>query len=344
MAPTSRDIAREAGVSQSTVSRAMRGDARVTVETRHRVAEVADRLGYMPNRSAQSLKSRRSQTVGVVVADLRNPYFLEIVDGIQDELNLAGYRSFLVTDRLDFGRGTELVDVLGGSVDGVIFASSRSADEAPIRLASRGMPVVLINREIERQGFDRVLSDYGMGGILAARHLHELGHRRIGLITGPSSLAVFRDREREFRRVLAEFGTPFDERLRREGLYTHQVGSQWCADLMRRPDPPTAIFCADDVVAFGALDAALQLGLRVSDDLSLMGYDDIEMAAWEMFSLTTIRQPMGDMAREAARLVLQRIGGLAMDEEPQRRVYAASLVRRASTGPAKTEPLDDGST
>lgn len=335
MAPTSRDIAREAGVSQSTVSRALRGDSRVTEETQRRVAEVVKRLGYMPNRSAQSLKTRRAQTIGVVVADLRNPYFLEIVEGIQDELHLAGYRSFLVTDRLDHGRGVELVEALGGSVDGVIFASARSADEAPIRLAARGMPVVLINREIERHTLDRVLSDYGTGGILAARHLHELGHRRIGLITGPPSMAVFRDREREFRRVLAELGAPFDEQLRREGLYTHQVGSQWCADLMRQPDPPTAIFCADDVVAFGALNAALQLGLRVPEDLSIMGYDDIDMAGWETFNLTTIRQPISDMAREAARLVLQRLRGLAADEEPQRRVYAASLVRRASTGPAK---------
>lgn len=335
MAPTSRDIAREAGVSQSTVSRALRGDSRVTEETQRRVAEVARRLGYMPNRAARSLKMRRSQTIGVVVADLRNPYFLEVVDGIHDELHPADYRSFLVTDRLDYGRGAELVEVLGGAVDGVIFASARSADAAPIGLSDRGLPVVLINREVEGRPFDRVLSDYGTGGALAARHLFELGHRRIGLITGPSTMAVFRDREESFRRVLSDLGAPFDERLRREGLYTHQVGSQWCADLMRQPDPPTAVFCADDVVAFGALDAALQLGLRVPEDLSIMGYDDIEMAGWETFNLTTIRQPMTDMAREAARLLLQRIGGLPSSEEPQRRVYPASLVRRASTGPAR---------
>lgn len=332
--PTSRDIAREAGVSQSTVSRALRRDPRVTPDTQAKVEEVAQRLGYVTNRAARSLKIRKTQTIGVVVADLRNPYFLEVVDGLHDELHIADYRTFLVTDRLDYGRGADLIDVLVGSVDGVIFASARSADSAPIGLADHGVPVVMINRELEDRPLDRVLSDYETGGALAARHLVGLGHRRIGLITGPSSMAVFRDRERAFVRMLSELGAPFDDRLRREGLYTHQVGSQWCADLLRQPDPPTAIFCADDVVAFGALDAALQLGVRVPEDLSIMGYDDIEMAGWETFSLTTIRQPMTDMAREAARMLLQRIDGRGIADEPQRRVYPAALVRRTSTGPA----------
>ncbi|MDO9352386.1 MAG: LacI family DNA-binding transcriptional regulator [Solirubrobacteraceae bacterium] len=333
-APTSRDIAREAGVSQSTVSRALRRDPRVSEDTLLKVQEVADRLGYVTNRAARALKMRRSHTVGIVVADLRNPYFLEVVDGLHDELHIADYRTFLLTDRLDYGRGADLIDVLRGSVDGVIFASARSADSAPVGLAQHGLPVVLINREVEGHELDRVLSDYATGGALAARHLVELGHKRIGLITGPSKMAVFHDRERAFRAELERLGVPFDERLRREGVYTHQVGSQWCADLMRQTDPPTAIFAADDVVAFGALDAALQLGLRVPDDLSIIGYDDIEMAGWETFGLTTIRQPMTDMAREAARILLQRMGGHGIPDEPQRRVYPASLVRRSSTGPA----------
>lgn len=335
MPTTSRDIAREAGVSQSTVSRALRGDPRVTEDTQRRVADVARRLGYVTNRAARSLKIQRSHTIGVVVADLRNPYFLEIVDGLHDELHLADYRTFLVTDRLDYGARTDLVELLGGSVDGVVFASARSADSAPIGLLGLGLPVVLINREVEGRAFDRVLSDYATGGALAARHLIELGHKRIALITGPSTMAVFRDREEAFRRVLGELGAPFDDQLRREGLYTHQVGSQWCADLLRRPDPPTAIFCADDVVAFGALDAARQLGIRVPEDLSIVGYDDIEMAGWEMFDLTTIRQPITEMAREAARMLLQRIGGAGLPAEPQRTVYPATLVRRGSTGPAQ---------
>jgi LacI family transcriptional regulator len=331
---TSRDIAREAGVSQSTVSRALRRDPRVAEETQKRVAEVARRLGYVANRAAQSLKTARNRTIGVVLADLRNPYFLELVDGLHDELHMADYRTFLVTDRLDNGNGADLVELLGGSVDGVIFASARSSDAAPMGLADHGLPVVLINREVEAHPFDRVLSDYATGGALAARHLVELGHRRIGLITGPSHMAVFRDREASFRRVLDELGAPFDDALRREGLYTHQVGNQWCADLLRQPDPPTAIFCADDVVAFGALDAARQLGVRVPEDLSIIGYDDIDMASWELFGLTTIRQPMPEMARDAARLLLQRINGQGLSPEPQHRVYPASLVRRASTGTA----------
>ena len=315
------------------MSRALRRDPRVTKETQERVREVAQRLGYVTNHAARSLKNRRSQTIGVVVADLRNPYFLEVVDGLHDELYLADYRTFLVADRPgDDGR--DLVGLLRGSVDGVVFASARNVDEAPTGLADLRLPVVLINREVDGYPLDRVLSDYGAGGALAAQHLVELGHRRIGLVTGPSSMAVFQDREDAFRRTLADLGAPFDESLRREGPFSYEVGEQLATDLLDRPDPPTAIFCADDMVAFGALDAARRLGLRVPEDVSVVGYDDLTMAGWDSHDLTTVRQPIAEMAREAARLVVQRIERPDELAEPQRRVHPVTLVRRGSTGPA----------
>lgn len=333
--PTSRDIAREAGVSQSTVSRALRRDPRVTEQTQLLVQEVAQRLGYVTNHAARSLKTRRTQTIGVVVADLRNPYFLEIVDALRDELHLAGYRTFLVSDQQGSDDGSELVDLLLGSVDGVVFASAQSADTAATGFADLRMPVVLVNREIEARPLDRVLSDYTAGGRLAAEHLVELGHRRIGLITGPSAMAVFRDREDAFRSTLAQLGVPFDERLRREGPFSYEVGEQLGTELMEVPEGPTAIFCADDLVAFGVLDAAQRHGLKVPEDLSVIGYDDLTMAGWDRFGLTTIRQPMDEMARAAARLVLERIGETGDSAEPQRQVHPVRLVRRSSTGPAR---------
>ena len=321
-------------MSQSTVSRALRNDPRVNDETQRRVLEVAQRVGYVTNHVARSLKNRRTQTIGVVVADLRNPYFLEIVDALHDELHLADHRTFLVSDRLDSAGSSDLVDLLVGSVDGVIFASARSADSVPTGLAQLRLPVVLINREIESHPLDRVLSDYAEGGALAANHLVDLGHRRIGLITGPEDMAVFRDREESFRRTLSQVGVPFDERLRRAGRYSYEVGDQLATELLRERDRPTAIFCADDVVAFGAMDAARRLGLRVPEDLSIIGYDDLAMAGWDRLSLTTIRQPLAEMARDAARLILQRILRPEGTAEPDRRVHPVTLVRRASTGTA----------
>lgn len=338
---TSRDIAREAGVSQSTVSRALRRDPKVAAETQRLVHEVARRHGYVTNHAARSLKTRRTQTIGVVVANLRNPYFLEVVDGLRDELHVAGYRTFLVSDQRSRpdqqgqGDGEDLVDLLRGSVDGVVIATALGADSAATGLADLGMPVVLINREVEGRPLDRVLSDYAAGGALAAEHLVDLGHRRIGLITGPSAMAVFRDREEAFRRTLDALGAPFDERLRREGPFSYETGEQLGAELMELPDPPTAIFCADDLVAFGVLDAAQRHGLRVPEDLSVIGYDDLAMAGWDRFGLTTVRQPMDEMARAAARAVVARIQGDDETAEPQRQVHPVCLVRRSSTGPAR---------
>ena len=217
-------------------------------------------------------------------------------------------------------------------MDGVIFASARSADSVPTGLAQLRLPVVLINREVEGHPLDRVLSDYAQGGALAAHHLVDLGHRRIGLITGPGDMAVFRDREESFRRTLCEVGAPFDQRLRRTGPYSYEVGDQLATELLRERDRPTAIFCADDVVAFGAMDAARRLGLRVPEDLSIIGYDDLAMSGWDRFSLTTIRQPLAEMARDAAQLILQRILRPEGTAEPERRVHPVTLVQRGSTG------------
>jgi LacI family transcriptional regulator len=320
-------------VSQSTVSRALRRDPKVTEETQQRVLEVAKRLGYVTNRAARSLKLQRNQAMGLLVADLHNPYFLAVIDGLHGELHGADYRTYLVSERLNT-EGTDMVDLLVGSVDGVVVASARTPDDVVLKLADRGLPVALINREVEAREFDRVLSDYSGGGELVARHLVSLGHRRIGLITGPSWMPVFRDREKAFRRVLDTLGAPFDDRLRREGWYSYEMGHKLCTELLEVPERPSAIFAADDAVAFGALDAAHRLGVDVPRELSIIGYNDLAMAGWDRFNLTTIRQPVEEMARDAARMVLQRIDGRVEPGSVQCQVYPAALVRRGSTGPA----------
>ena len=329
--PTSWTVARAAGVSQSTVSRALRGDPRVREETRRRVDEVARRLGYVPNSLASSLVSRSTRTVSVIVSDLTNPFFPSLLTPIYDELQLMGYRVVLFTERTDIPTGQEsLRRLLDRSIDGVLVTTATLDSRFAVELQQRGLPMVLLNRYIDNLDVDRVISDNFGGAVAGGRHLLELGHRRVGIIQGPSNTSTSRDRTAGLLQALTDGHIVPDPGLAREGSYSHQSGYQHTRELLRLPEPPTAIFCANDVVAFGALDAALSLGVRVPQDVSILGFDDIPMAAWEVFQLTTLRQPIGDMARAAARMLAERIEHPRDIGAGREQVFATSLVRRAT--------------
>jgi LacI family transcriptional regulator len=329
---TSRDVAAEVGVSQSTVSRALQGDPRVAPETVERIRAAVERLGYIPNQAARSLITRRSDTIAVVAGELTNPFYPEIVQALGDELALAGYRMELLSTRADGGREHDVLEHLGRSaIDGVVLAAETTGSGTAAALARRGVPVVLLNRDVDGVEVDRVVSDNRHGGALAARALLELGHRRIGLIAGPPTTSTGRDRAEGFRGALRDAGAPLDERYARVTGFSHEGGYQFCGELLALPEPPTAILCGNDVIAFGAFDAARGRGVAVPKQLSVLGYDDIEMAGWEAFGLTTVRQPLARMARAAAELLLERIAAPAL--EPRRRIFPPDLVRRETTAP-----------
>ncbi|MGY1622342.1 LacI family DNA-binding transcriptional regulator [Geodermatophilus sp. SYSU D00965] len=329
--PTSWTVARAAGVSQSTVSRALRGDPRVREETRRRVDQAARRLGYVPNSLASSLVSRSTRTVAVVVSDLTNPFFPSLLTPIYDELQLLGYRVVLLTERTDNLAGQETLQrLLDRSIDGVLVTTATLGSRFAVELQRRGLPTVLLNRYIDGLDVDRVISDNHGGAVVGGRHLLELGHRRIAAISGPSNTSTSRDRRAGLIDALTGAGLRLDPALVHEGTYSHQSGYQHTRELLRLPEPPTAIVCGNDVVAFGAIDAALSLGVRVPDDVSILGFDDIPMAAWEVFQLTTLRQPIGDMARAAARMLAERIEHTGELGPGREQVFATSLVRRAT--------------
>lgn len=331
---TSHDIAREAGVSQSTVSRTLRNDPRVAPETAERVLRVAKRLGYFPNASARSLVTRRSRTVAVVVADITNPFYPQLVEALHEQLGRAGYRMILYNERTDVrGDGGLEVSVNSSGADGAVFLSVTIGPEAAELLTSARVPSVLLNRDVSGAAVDRVMADHVGGAAAVAHHLLALGHRRIALIAGPANTSTSRDREAGFTDALARAGVPLDPALRRAGEFTHQSGFQGATELLDREDPPTAVFCANDVVAFGALDAARRLRIAVPDRVSVAGFDDIPMASWDAFALTTVRQPLVDMARDAAQILVGRIEARD-DSEPRRIVFPTHLVVRSTTGVA----------
>lgn len=330
-ATTSWTVAKQVGVSQSTVSRALRGDPRVRPETKRRIEEAAERLGYRPVTAVGEAPSR-NRTVGIVVADLTNPFFPSLLTPIYDELRLLGYRVVLFAERTDIPTGQDALDrLLDQSIDGVLITTATLGSRFMEVLLDRDLPVVLLNRYVDGMDVDRAVADNHEGGCLAGRHLAELGHRRIGVIRGPSNTSTSRDRFAGIQEALAEAGLTLDPALVREGPYSHQSGYQHARELLRLDQPPTAILCGNDIIGFGAIDAARSLRLQVPGDVSIVGFDDVPMAAWEVFQLTTVRQPLDDMARAAARMLAERIeyhGDIGPGRE---QLFATSLVKRSTS-------------
>ncbi len=327
--PTSHDVALEAGVSQPTVSRALRGDPRVTDATRRRVLDAAERLGYVTSDRGRSLSTRRTSRIGVVVEDLDNPFYLELLDVLHERLERADVRMIVLTpQRNDPERVERLVD---GSIDGAILTTTHLDSPLPAQLRSRHFPFVLLNRTVDDPAYASCAVDNRAGAIRLAEETLRAGHRAIAAVFGPETTSTGRDREAGIRAVLAGAGVPLPAERTRRGRFTFESGHRGCAELLAATDRPTAVLCANDVVAFGAINAARGLGLAVPDDVSITGFDDIAMAAWEVFRLTTVRQDLRRMAETAVDLVL----GLVEDPqaEPERIVLPADLVPRATLAP-----------
>ena len=213
VAVTSTDIARRLQISQSTVSRALRGDPRVAPETRARVLKAAREMNYTPNLAARTLITRRTGTVGVVVNDITNPFYPELLEILHNEFALAGYRTVLFNERTDASAERHLADLVNGSAaDGIVYVSATVGSPLPGRPG--GVPMVLVNRYLDDVDVDTVVSDNRRGGRLVAEAMVELGHRRIALIAGPENTTTSRDRERGFREQLKAAGVAFDESLR----------------------------------------------------------------------------------------------------------------------------------
>jgi LacI family transcriptional regulator len=324
--PTSHDVARAAGVSQPTVSRALRGDPRVTEATRERVAQAARELGYVASDRGRSLSTRRTGRVGVVVEDLDNPFYLELLDELHERLEHAGTRMIVFTPRHDDPAGLErLVD---GSIDGVVLTTTFLQSPLPALLRARGFPFVLLNRIVDAADVTCCSVDNVAGGELAARELLDAGHREISAIFGPRETSTGRDRERGVRAALAAAGVEL--RRMRRGPYTYETGHAATLALLAGEERPTALFCGNDVIALGALNACHRMGLRVPEDVSVVGFDDIAMAGWDLYRLTTVRQDLRRMAQIAVELVLDGAG------EPQRIVLPAEMVRRDTVGQPAT--------
>lgn len=328
---TSRDLARLAGVSQATVSRVLNGTAQVSPDLRERVMWALEETGYRPNALAQAMKTGRTGTVGVVIARVTNPFYPELLEVMGRELASVDHRMIL-WETTSAGEDSAVEAIQQGLVDGVVFTTALPGSRAVDAALRRRAPMVLVNRTLEDADCDQVSSDNAAGGGLVGQYLRDHGHRHIGFIGGPSFASTARDRRDGLRRALAGSAAGLDGLVEAEGDFSHDTGHALATRMLATSGRPTAMVGANDTTAFGILNAAAALGIAVPDDLWVVGYDDVAMAAWERIDLTTVRQPSDEIARLGVRWLLERIGGAA---EPSRRHrFPCHLQVRGSTGHA----------
>ncbi|MEV7574386.1 LacI family DNA-binding transcriptional regulator [Pseudarthrobacter sp. NPDC089323] len=328
--PTSVDVARAAGVSQSTVSRTFRNDPKVLPATRQRVISAAELLGYYPDEFARNMVTGRSGIIAVVVPDVVNPVFPAIITRLHEELQQRGLRMMLFLER-NYEKGPH--DILGAAgmpVDGVILTSATVTSPVVAEIVKRKIPSVLMQRDSPMASVDRVMPDDVAGCAAAASHLVAQGHRRIGIIAGSPQTSSGKNRKDHFAHALNSSGVVLQEQYTRVAEPSFD-GSVAAATSLLSMDPrPTAIFCASDTIAITALDVAHRMGIEVPRDVSIVGFDDIGAAAWSMIDLTTVRQDLDEQCRQALSMLLERIDGYA---GPARSVISpVELVVRESTG------------
>ena len=267
-----RDVAERAGVSVTSVSHVINETRPVSYELRERVLAAMEELGYQPNRLACSLRSGKTQTIGMIVPDSADPFFAEVARGIEDTAFENGYSLILCNSDANLGKEAFYTDVLvEKQVDGILFLAAGLSTERILDLQQRGMPVVVVDRELPGAHVDLVVTDNAGGGWSATRHLIDLGHRRIGYITAPSDLTLSEYRSTGYRKALEEAGIAADENLVVRGDFDFKSGYRAARQLLANDKQPTAIFASNDIMAIGAICAAVESGLQVPQDLSVVG-------------------------------------------------------------------------
>ena len=319
------DVARRAGVSTTTVSRFL-GGQQVRAADLIRAA-VAD-LDYRPSPAARSLRSGRTRSIAVVVPDVTNPFFAAVVKGAEAVARRDDYHLFLSNTDEDVDREAAVLADLVGRVDGAILAPTVESDDAPLRAHQAGLPLVFLDREIEGSAmFDAVLVDNGGGSRQVAEHILDLGHRRIAIVNGTMHSTPGRQRREAFLDALKVAEPQVHEE---HGDFREQGGYQAVMRLLALEHPPTAIFVTNNLMTVGALRALHDLGVRVPDELSIVGFDDLDLAQLLMPPLTVVERPMEEQGALAMRLLLRRLRE-SDDVQARRIVLETKLVVRGST-------------
>ena len=327
-----KDVALRAGVSVTTVSHVVNGTRFVSETARQRVEKAVRELGYVPSAVARSLKHNTTRTFGMVIPNNSNPYFAEIIQGAEERCFAAGYNVILCNSNDDPERQAAYLRVLAEKrIDGLIFVVTGSDAVVRATLGGINTPLVLLDREVTGVSGDLVKVNHVLGSQMATRHLLELGHPRVACISGPPGLSPSSQRRAGWKDALEQAGVERKENDLARGDFTARGGYLAMQTLLRRSPRPTAVFACNDLMAFGALAAAREAGIAVPQQLSIVGFDDIDLAAFSAPPLTTVAQPKQQIGTVAADLLLDRVSNARTDN--RQIIFDPELRVRASTAP-----------
>ncbi len=332
--PTIRQVAALAGVSTATVSRVLARSGRVSPDLEERVRGAAQQLNYQPNRAARNLRARQGSTVGVLIPDIQNLFFTAIVRGIDDEVTKFGYTLLLANSDGSADRERVYLDTFRAEgVAGLLAIPSQNDERGFRQFLETGVPLVILDRTVHLPNVDIVTVTNREGAAHAVQHLVALGHRRIAMMAGLETHNVGSERRAGFFAAMEAAGLRADAALIKDGAFEREIARTATFELLDLPEPPTAIFSANNTMSLGVLQALHERGLNAPDDVSIVGFDDMPWQVAMQPPLTCIAQPTYDIGATAARLLLERI---AEPSRPVRRVVLeTALVIRASSGPPR---------
>ncbi|WP_159881265.1 LacI family DNA-binding transcriptional regulator [Paenibacillus puerhi] len=334
MKATIYDVAREAGVSIAAVSQVINGKGKISEERRQEIFLVMERLNYKPSLIAAALTGKKTYTLGLLVPDISNPFFAEIAHAVEDQADSLGYSVVICSTHNEDDRLERYLTLLQQkSVDGIIIGTGMDHAELLDPLLEKSIPIVSIARETTSPHVQTVLVGDRLGGQLAGRHLLALGHTRIGIIAEQLKVSSSRERIGGFREALAGSGLELpDARVKASGSDLLRDGKRKALELLQpqsQPERPTALFCCNDLLAIGALQAAKELGLRVPEDVSIVGFDNTILASVTDPPLTTVAQPIEAMGKLAVEVLVGKLNSTSAG--PARSVLEPELIIRGST-------------
>ena len=334
---TIKDIARFANVSHTTVSRALNNKSRIRNETKEKILSIARELNYQPNFIARSLVMKRTKTLGLVITTIANPFYIELALGIEATAREFAYTIILFFTHSDLSIEKQSIDMLQSKgVDGIVFSSAHMGDPNIAELAEEGFPIILVNRRtyhpLVKEKVDYVGVDNILGGFLAVEHLIKLSHKRIGVIGGSSESSVGFERLEGGRKALATYGLEEKGDYFLEGDFLKDSGYQGGKRFLKMSEPPTAIFAANDYMGLGAYQAISEEGVRIPEEMALVGFNDIEFSAMKGIELTTIGQKKYEMGAIAVKTLVEKIEGSETKPLTKEIILKPELIIRKTCG------------
>ncbi len=326
-----KDVADKAGVSVATVSRVINNNPNVKARLKQRVLQAIEEIGYQPSGIARSMRNQSLPVVGLIISDIQNPFFTSMVRAVEDTALENGYTVLLCNSDEDPKKEQLYIDVMARErVAGIIIIPSRS--ESCPALKKLKVPIVVVDRKLRDIRTDTVLLDNVAGSKLAMEHLIQLGHRRIGLVGAPTSASVGADRFLGYQKALQDHGIEVDQSLIQMGDFKEPGGYRATLRLLELERKPTAVFAANNLMTMGMLKAVREKGVRIPEDLSVIGFDDMPWLTLITPPMTTVGQPVYKMGAEAARLLFERLSS-GPEKPPSRIVLKPELIIRSSTAP-----------